>query len=194
MPALVHPHTPCFTDEDTETTFPPPSRQVCSAVKAGATTHTTSGSEFCAKRRRGLDGGKWLFPRGPGEMGRALQFRHGGLPCCRASHIYPEPRACRQYRIGLATVGDFQTSLESSHFSVAPIKSCTVCTERQNWRGLDWFRAFQEAIWNISFSISMGHLCASSGHPAPQHDRWLQPSLGLWHLGLPSGPYHFLAV
>lgn len=168
MPALVPPHTPCFTDEDTETTFPLPSRQVCSAVKAGATTHTTSGSKFCAKRRRGLNGGKWLFPRGPGEMGRALQFRHGGL-CPAAGRVtsIPEPWACRQYRIGLATVGDFQTSLESSHFFVAPIKFCTVCTERQNWRCLDWFRAFQEAIWNISFSISMGHLCASSGHPAP---------------------------
>ena len=138
------------------------------------------------------------------EHGRSLEDQEkwaelsgsGTEACPAAGRVtsIPEPLACRQYRIGLATVGDFQTSLESSHFFVAAIKSCTVCTERQNWRCLEWLRAFQEAIWNISFSISMGHLCASSGHPAPQHDRWLQPSLGVWHLGLPSGPYHVLAV
>lgn len=52
-----NPHGPYFPGEETETLlFSLPSRQACSAIKAGARTHTTSDSKFCAKRCRGLNG------------------------------------------------------------------------------------------------------------------------------------------
>lgn len=103
----------------------------------------------------------------------------------------PEPWASHQYGTGLATVSGFQWHLPHPHFFMAPIKSYLICTERQNWRCQEWLRAFQEAAWDTSCRISMHHLGASSAHPTPRRDRWLQPRFEVWHLGLRLGPTTF---